>query len=145
MKDKPCFQFQKTGACSYGDKCKFSHLKEILERVNLTSDDILEQVNLMASDHTKTRTNFRKSRKQNHSLKTKHNKSKKFWKNQVVNLAKGDTSILEKIKNGEVTYEKAVKLSDKSATDAANLAEGETRSNVSSDDTFSDESSDSSE
>jgi hypothetical protein len=142
-KEKPCFQYQKTGACSYGEKCKFSHSKEILERVNLTTDDILEQVNLIAAENTKARSNFRKSRRQNHSLKTKHNKSKKFWKNQVVNMAKGDTSVLERIKNGKMSYEEAVKSPDKTAkTDTVNLTQGEPGSNenISSDDSFSDES-----
>ena len=143
-KEKPCFQFQKTGKCSYGEKCKFSHSKEVLESVNLTTDDILEQVNMIAAENVKARTNFRKSRRQNHTLKSKHNKSKKFWKTQVANMANGDTSVLEKIKNGKMSYEQAVKSTDKGVkTDSANVAQGEPGSTeaISSDDTFSDESS----
>ena len=58
-------------------------------------------------------------------------------------MAKGDTSVLERIKNGKMSYEEAVKSPDKTAkTDTVNLTQGEPGSNenISSDDSFSDES-----
>jgi len=113
LKSKPCFNYQRNKTCSYGDKCKYSHEASICDTVNLTYADIEDQCVYQTSQAD----TFRKFATRSESKYKRTNSKFKDYRHKYKGTKPVDTantadqkSALDKIKNGEMNYEDAVKI-----------------------------------
>ena len=129
LKQKPCFNMRDRKNCPFGDKCKYSHDPAIMNRVNLSAEDLVEQFAYVTQTFQRRQNRTGKRLNKLNKFKQKYKQLSKSGKPKS-----NKDDVKDRLKSSNVTYEDAAKLDPttlaaidgKSAETSAEMSDGST-------------------